>query len=87
MTLTCGIDIAEHSNMYALFPPCPNPFPLGDARFACNLVIDSYSFTLYALPMAQLDDLPKPDIATHNVFAAPNRRVASEGTQGVRSLA
>jgi phosphatidylethanolamine-binding protein (PEBP) family uncharacterized protein len=49
-------------NQYAFFPPCPNPFPKSDARFTCSLVIDSYSFTLYALPMATLDSLPAPDL-------------------------
>jgi phosphatidylethanolamine-binding protein (PEBP) family uncharacterized protein len=49
-------------NNYAFFPPCPNPFPKGDARFTCGLVIDSYSFTLYALPTAKLTDLPAPDM-------------------------
>jgi phosphatidylethanolamine-binding protein (PEBP) family uncharacterized protein len=49
-------------NNYGFFPPCPNPFPKSDARFTCSLVTDSYSFTLYALPMATLDNLPAPDV-------------------------
>jgi hypothetical protein len=49
-------------NNYGFFPPCPNPFPRDDARFMCNLVIDSYSFTLYALPTAKLTNLPPPDL-------------------------
>lgn len=49
-------------NNYGFFPPCPNPFPQGDARFTCSLVDDSYSFTLYALPVAKLDNLPAPDL-------------------------
>ena len=48
-------------NMYAFFPPCPNPFPRDDARFTCSLVTDSYSFTLYALPTAKLTP-PAPDL-------------------------
>lgn len=36
---------------------------MDDDRFSCSLVIDSYSFTLYALPMAKLDGLPAPDIS------------------------
>jgi RNA polymerase sigma factor (sigma-70 family) len=49
-------------NQYAYFPPCPNPFPKSDARFTCGLVTDSYSYTLYALPTAKLDNLPAPDL-------------------------
>ena len=49
-------------NNYGFFPPCPNPFPRSDARFTCGLVTDSYSFTLYALPVAKLDNLPAPDL-------------------------
>lgn len=49
-------------NEYGFFPPCPNPFPADDERFSCGLVTDSYSFTLYALPMATLQDLPDADI-------------------------
>jgi phosphatidylethanolamine-binding protein (PEBP) family uncharacterized protein len=49
-------------NNYGFFPPCPNPFPRDDARFMCSLVIDSYSFTLYALPTAKLTNLPPPDL-------------------------
>jgi phosphatidylethanolamine-binding protein (PEBP) family uncharacterized protein len=46
---------------YGFFTPCPNPFPEGDAMFGCSLVRDSYSLTLYALPLATLEDLPPPD--------------------------
>jgi phosphatidylethanolamine-binding protein (PEBP) family uncharacterized protein len=49
-------------NNYGFFPPCPNPFPRDDSRFTCGLVIDSYSFTLYALPTATLTNLPAPDL-------------------------
>ncbi|HLK90786.1 MAG TPA: hypothetical protein VKZ18_12880 [Polyangia bacterium] len=49
-------------NNYGYFPPCPNPFPQGDARFTCSLTLDSYSYTLYALPFAQLPSLPPPDL-------------------------
>jgi hypothetical protein len=49
-------------NNYGFFPPCPNPFPRGRLRFTCGLVIDSYSFTLYALPTATLTNLPAPDL-------------------------
>jgi phosphatidylethanolamine-binding protein (PEBP) family uncharacterized protein len=49
-------------NNYGFFPPCPNPFPRSDSRFTCSLVIDSYSFTLYALPVAKLTNLPQPDL-------------------------
>jgi phosphatidylethanolamine-binding protein (PEBP) family uncharacterized protein len=47
---------------YAFFPPCPNPFPMTDMRFTCSLVIDSYSFQLFALPVAKLQNLPEPDL-------------------------
>lgn len=49
-------------NNYGFFPPCPNPFPKGDSRFTCSLSLDSYSFTLYALPTAHLTNLPAPDL-------------------------
>jgi phosphatidylethanolamine-binding protein (PEBP) family uncharacterized protein len=49
-------------NNYAYFPPCPNPFPAFDERYSCELVIDSYSYTLYALPVETLEDLPEVDI-------------------------
>src|SRR5262252_224627 len=49
-------------NNYGFFPPCPNPFPRDDSRFTCSLVNDSYSFTLYALPVAHLTNLPAPDV-------------------------
>jgi len=48
-------------NNYRFLPPCPNPFPATDSRFTCGLVIDSYAFTLYALPTAHLTNLPAPD--------------------------
>jgi phosphatidylethanolamine-binding protein (PEBP) family uncharacterized protein len=52
----------QWSNLaYGFFPPCPNPFPLGNANFTCSLTRDSYSFTLYALPMATLDP-PAPTL-------------------------
>lgn len=58
----------QWSNLaYGFFPPCPNPFPLGNANFTCSLVRDSYSFTLYALPVEKLD-LPAPTLdATTNM--------------------
>jgi phosphatidylethanolamine-binding protein (PEBP) family uncharacterized protein len=46
---------------YGFFTPCPNPFPKDDARFNCTRVIDSYSLTLYALPVATIEDWPAPD--------------------------
>ena len=49
-------------NNYGYFPPCPNPFPKGDARFSCSLTLDSYSYTLYAFPFAHLPSLPAPDL-------------------------
>ena len=49
-------------NNNAFFPPCPNPFPSGDERFSCELALDSYSFTLYALPTATIEGLPEPDL-------------------------
>ncbi len=45
---------------YGFFTPCPNPFPKDDFRFSCSLTQDSYSLTLYALPMAKLTNLPAP---------------------------
>jgi phosphatidylethanolamine-binding protein (PEBP) family uncharacterized protein len=41
-------------NNYGFFPPCPNPFPAGDARYTCSLTLDSYSFTIYAFNFAHL---------------------------------
>ena len=49
-------------NNYGYFPPCPNPFPAGDARFNCTLTLDSYSYTLYAFSFAHLPSLPAPDL-------------------------
>jgi phosphatidylethanolamine-binding protein (PEBP) family uncharacterized protein len=55
---------SQWSNLkYGFFPPCPNPFPRDNAMFTCSLVRDSYSFTLYALPMASIsDNLPAPTL-------------------------
>lgn len=61
---------SQWSNLkYGFFPPCPNPFPRDSAMFTCSLVRDSYSFTLYALPMASIsDNLPAPTLdATTNM--------------------
>jgi phosphatidylethanolamine-binding protein (PEBP) family uncharacterized protein len=46
---------------YGYFPPCPNPYPKSDSRFTCSLNLDTYSFTLYALPTVGLN-LPAPDV-------------------------
>lgn len=47
---------------YGFFTPCPNPFPQGAPQFTCSLNRDSYSFTLYALPVEKLEDLPAPEL-------------------------
>lgn len=53
----------QWSNLaYGFFPPCPNPFPRDSAMFTCSLANDVYSFTLYALPMEKITDLPAPDL-------------------------
>jgi phosphatidylethanolamine-binding protein (PEBP) family uncharacterized protein len=49
-------------NNHGFFPPCPNPFPKSDRRFSQSLVTDSHSFTLDALPMDKLVELPAPGL-------------------------
>jgi phosphatidylethanolamine-binding protein (PEBP) family uncharacterized protein len=49
-------------NEYGYLGPCPNPFPEDHPAFSPALVNDSYSFTLYALDQASLDDLPAQPI-------------------------
>lgn len=49
-------------NEYRFFPPCPNPFPANDARFACSLTEDSYAFVLYALDVPAIPEGELPDI-------------------------
>src|SRR6188768_3452383 len=55
---------------YGFFSPCPNPFPRDDARFMCTLTQDSYSITVYALPVAKLTDLPAAVNTTTSMPAA-----------------
>ena len=52
-------------NNYGFFPPCPNPFPVGNANFSCPLVEDSYSFTIYAFDFTHLPALPTPDLSAN----------------------
>jgi phosphatidylethanolamine-binding protein (PEBP) family uncharacterized protein len=55
---------------YGFFPPCPNPFR-DPPMFMCSLTQDSYSFTVYALPVAKLSEIPAAiDTATSMPAAA-----------------
>ena len=70
-------------NNYGYFPPCPNPFPKGDARFSCALTLDSYSYTLYAFPFAHLPSLPTPDL---NANGEPTGNYAAKMGRYIDSL-
>ena len=70
-------------NNYGFFPPCPNPFPAGDARFSCSLSLDSYSFTIYAFSFDHLPNLPTPDL---NANGQPTGNYAVNVAQSIESL-
>jgi len=54
-------------NNYGYLGPCPNPFPEGHPAFSGTLVRDSYAFTLYALDVETITDLPaQPVVADGN---------------------
>lgn len=47
--------VARVNTSTFLLPPCPSPCPADDERFSRGLVIDRYTYTLYALPTDDLD--------------------------------
>ena len=65
---------------YGFFTPCPNPFPKDAPQFMCSLTLDSYAFTVYALPVAKINNLPAPDLdATTGMPVAGSNWVVKMG--------